>query len=142
MEAHLITFFVLLLLVASAHIRPERLLTHIESDFGATEGWLVTVNFLTLVHLHRTDHVIEGFCPGHRPCSVHVVARSCAYPLLPIPLIIVWGWEATRINMMHRYGFWVVPTSFLTCIGSQSIQGVLKFFIGALDLTTWPINTL
>ena len=77
MEAHLLSI-VMLLISALTHISPKRLLAHVESDFGATEGRLVTVDLLALILLHCADHVVESFCPGHRPCSMLVVTRSCA----------------------------------------------------------------
>ena len=127
-------FIIFWLINALAHICPKRLFTHIESNFGATKAWLVTIDFLALVLLHRADHVVEGFCPGHRPCSVQVASRSCACPH-PTSLI-VWLLDVTLINM-HRYA-----VSFLLCIESLSIEGVLKLFISALDLTAWPIHPL
>ena len=44
--------------------------------------------------------------------------------------------NVTLINM-HGYA-----VSFLLCIESLSIEGVLKLVISALDLTAWPIHPL
>ena len=130
MEAHFLSIFVMLLISALAHIRPKRLLAHVESDFGATEGRLVTVDLLALVLLHRADHVVESFCPGHRPCSMLVVTRSCTCPASLIVRLL----DVTLINMLHGYAI-----SILTCL---SIESVLEPLVGAVDLTTRPIDPL